>query len=99
MRLLRNRARLPRDIPTPGSNEKVTAARADHERMPARSAARFEGDEVLVTQLVDDLARGDAALRRPARDEDLTAGPGGQVGQRSCKRRLLRRRGGAGRRP
>ena len=47
--------------------------------MPARLAARFECDEILMPQLVDDLPRRDAALSRRAGDEHMTARPRGEV--------------------
>ena len=78
----RNRARLPRVIPTPGSNRQILAACTDHERMPARFAARFECNEVLMPQLVDDLLRRGAALGRHAGDERVAARPGRQIRQR-----------------
>ena len=50
-------------IPAPGPHGQVLVARTDHERMPARFAARFESDEILMTQLVDDLPRGRRCVR------------------------------------
>src|SRR5438876_300888 len=44
--LERSRARLPADVTTTGSHGQVLVASTDHERMPARSAARFERNEV-----------------------------------------------------
>ena len=87
----RIRARLPRDITTPGSNGQVLVARTDHERMPARLAARFERDEVLMPQLVDDLPRRDAALRRRARHEHVSAGPGGEIARAGRRAPTARR--------
>src|SRR3954466_2835914 len=91
---MRNRARLPRDIATPGPDGKVLVACADHERMPARPAARFKGDEVLMTEIVDDLPRHDAALGRSADREGAPAGPGRQVSQRAGQSRTRGRWGG-----
>ena len=59
--------------------------------MPARLAARFKRDEILVPQLVDDLPRRDAALPRRADHERVTTGPGRQFGQRAAERRALGR--------
>src|SRR5947208_1838041 len=50
--------------------------------MPARLAARFECDEILMPQLVDDLPRRDAALSWRAGDEHVATGPRGEVRQR-----------------
>ena len=41
-------------------------------------------------QLVDDLPRRDAALSRRACDEHVTAGPGGEIGERTGERRCSR---------
>ena len=51
--------------------------------MPARVAARFEGNQILMAKLIDDLPRGEAALARCARLEHLAAGLRGQGVQRS----------------
>ena len=67
--------------------DEVALSRTDHERVPARPAARFECDQVLMPQLVDDLPRRDAALRRRADHERVPAGPPREIGQRSAERR------------
>jgi hypothetical protein len=59
--------------------------------MPARLAARFKSDQILVPQLVDDLPRRDAALPRRTCHECMTAGPGSEIGQRTRKRRPFSR--------
>src|SRR6266850_8238719 len=69
------RARLPRVITSPGSNSQVLTACADHERMPARSAARLERNEILMSELVDEILCRRLALRRRARHEHMAAGP------------------------
>ena len=51
--------------------------------MPARLAARFECDDVLMPQLVDDLPGRSAALSRRACHEDVATGPAGQIGERT----------------
>src|SRR6266849_962671 len=84
---------MSRDVPAPGSYDQVLVARADHEWMPARLPTRFECDEVLVPQLVDDLPRRDAALSRRARHEYVPAGPGGEIRERTGEGRALDRRG------
>src|SRR2546430_16365234 len=81
------RASVPRHVAVSGSNDQVLLPRADHERVPARFAARFERDEVLVPQLVDDLASRKTALRRCADDEHVAARGAGEVGQWSRERR------------
>jgi len=77
---------IAREIATPGANDQVLVACADHERMPARPAARFKGDEILVAQLVDDLPSRDAALRRRTRHERVAAGPLREIRERAAKR-------------
>jgi hypothetical protein len=62
--------------------------------MPARLAARFKSDEVLVPQLVDNLARRKAPLPRRARHEGVPARPGGEIRQWTRQRRAVRRRRG-----
>jgi hypothetical protein len=59
--------------------------------MPARLAARFKGDEILVPQLVDNLPRREAALSRRADYERVPARPRRQVGERPAERRPNRR--------
>ena len=60
-------------------DDEVLVACVDHERVPARYAARFEGDEILMAQLLDDLTSRKAALRRPTRDDLDHAVPGRPV--------------------
>src|SRR5262245_54311209 len=97
--LLRNRARLPRDITASGPDHQILAARADLERMPARLAARFESEDVLMTKLGNDLPRGVAARGGSARHEGVAAGPVGQIGEWTTERGSLKcRRGDLSRR-
>src|SRR5436190_20938037 len=66
MTLLLQSDGVPRHVSTARSDYKTLLLRADHERMPSGLAARFERDEVLMPQLVDDLSRRQTALRRSA---------------------------------
>lgn len=62
--------------------------------MPARLAARFKRDEILMAQLLENFARRQAALRRRAGNECMTARPGREIQQRPGERRTLGRRCG-----
>src|SRR5712691_6447189 len=84
---------MSRDVPAAGSYDQVLVARADHEWMPALLPTRFECDEVLVPQLVDDLPRRDATLSRRARHEYVPAGPGGEIRERTHEGRTADRLG------
>src|SRR5262249_39204455 len=86
----RVRARLPREVPATSANDEIPMPSADDERMPARLVARFERDQVLMSQLVDDLPRRDAALCRRTDDKHVTASPRRQVRQCSGQRRSFR---------
>src|SRR5262245_46532435 len=72
--LLMRRVTLPRHIAASGPNNEILLLRTHDQRMPARRAARFERDQVLMPQLVDDLARRGASLGRGARHERVAAG-------------------------
>src|SRR5262245_22551281 len=83
--LLRDRARLPRNIPTSGFNGQVFVAHTDDEWMPTGQRARLECDQILVTKFVDQLTRHLASLRDGADDERPPAGPFGQIAQRASQ--------------
>src|ERR1044071_2626891 len=82
----------PRHVPTSRVHSQVPFPSPDFDRVPSRADTRFEGDEVLKTQLSQDVADGLDSVAGHARVAQVAAGPPCEVGQPALLRGLRVRR-------
>ena len=71
-------------------NDKVLFSCANFERVPTRTLARLEGDQVLVPQLPEKIGDSGGCVLRHAANTHVAAGPPGKVGKCADVRALAR---------
>src|SRR5689334_24260289 len=71
----------PRHVPTSGVHSQVPFPSPDFDRVPSRSGTRFESDQVLKSQLSQDVAHCFDKVTGHARVTQIAAGPPCEVGQ------------------
>src|SRR5687768_5316388 len=71
----------PRHVPTSRVHSQVPFPSPDFDRVPARAGSRFEGDEVLEPQLIQDVADSLDSVAGHARVTQVSTGPPREVGQ------------------
>src|SRR5262249_29416443 len=71
----------PGHVPTSRVYRQVPFPRPDFDRGPSRTRTRFEGDQVLKSQLSQDVAHGLDKVAGQARVAQVATGPPSEVGQ------------------